>query len=185
VSPGYFRTTGSRFTRELELRMALGAEGSHVFRLVASHALALTGVGVVMGAAAGLALTRLIGNLLYKVNPRDPVAFGSAFMVMAIASLAACLLLGAQREPIPRGCCETDSLHPLDTFRTVTQLDKLCALTQKSTFNSWYLFHGQSYSGQNSFAPMQPLVPGTPLRATASTISSKAERVRSVACSSR
>src|SRR6516225_6990567 len=59
------------------------------------------------------------------------------------------------------------------------------ASPQKSTFNSWYLFHGQPYSGQNSFAPLQPLLPGTPLRTTASAISSKAERVRSVACSSR
>ena len=82
MSPGYFRTTGSRFTRELELRMALGAEGSHVFRLVASHALALTGVGVVMGAAAGLALTRLIGNLLsrnstsqWRISNLQPLSF--------------------------------------------------------------------------------------------------------------
>ena len=37
-------------------------------------------------------LTRLMGNLLYKVSPRDPLAFGSAFVVMAIASLAACFL---------------------------------------------------------------------------------------------
>jgi len=89
---GVMSYTVSQSTRELGLRMALGAEAAHVFRLVASHALALTGLGVVMGAGAALALTRLIGNLLYKVNPRDPVAFGSAFMVMAIASLAACLL---------------------------------------------------------------------------------------------
>jgi ABC-type lipoprotein release transport system permease subunit len=37
-------------------------------------------------------LTRLLGNLLYKVSPRDPLAFGSAFVVMAVASLAACFL---------------------------------------------------------------------------------------------
>jgi putative ABC transport system permease protein len=57
-----------------------------------SHALALTGGGVVIGVGAALALTRLIGNLLYKVNPHDPLAFGSAFVVMTSASLAACLL---------------------------------------------------------------------------------------------
>jgi len=82
----------SQSTRELGLRMALGADASHVFRLVASHALALTGGGVVIGAGAALALTRLIGNLLYKVNPHDPLAFGSACVVMTGASLAACLL---------------------------------------------------------------------------------------------
>jgi putative ABC transport system permease protein len=37
-------------------------------------------------------LTRLIGNLLFKVNPRDPLAFGVAFVVMTVASLAACFL---------------------------------------------------------------------------------------------
>jgi ABC-type antimicrobial peptide transport system permease subunit len=52
----------------------------------------LTAAGVLLGVAASLALTRLIGNLLYKVNPRDPLAFGSAFAVMTIVSLAACLM---------------------------------------------------------------------------------------------
>jgi ABC-type antimicrobial peptide transport system permease subunit len=57
-----------------------------------SHGLALTAAGVVLGAAAALGLTRLIGDLLYKVSPRDPLTFGSAFVVMMIASLAACFL---------------------------------------------------------------------------------------------
>jgi len=49
-----------------------------------------------------LALTRLLGNLLYKVSPRDPLAFGSALAVMTIASLAACFLprVGGPRAPI-------------------------------------------------------------------------------------
>jgi len=54
--------------------------------------LALTGAGVLLGAATALLLTRLLGNLLYKVSPRDPVAFGCAFAVMALVSVAACLL---------------------------------------------------------------------------------------------
>ena len=82
----------SQSTRELGLRMALGARASDVLRLVMSHGLALSAGGVLLGAVAALLLTRLIGNLLYKVSPRDPVAFGSAFIVMTIASLAACLL---------------------------------------------------------------------------------------------
>ncbi|HME07346.1 MAG TPA: FtsX-like permease family protein [Bryobacteraceae bacterium] len=79
-------------TRELGLRMALGAGSSHLLRLVMSHGLALTAGGVVLGAAAALALTRLMGTLLYNVSPRDPLAFGSACVVMAIAALAACFL---------------------------------------------------------------------------------------------
>ncbi len=82
----------SQSTRELGLRMALGAGASDLLRLVLSRGLALTGAGVLLGAATALLLTRLLGNLLYKVSPRDPLAFGCAFAVMALVSVAACLL---------------------------------------------------------------------------------------------
>jgi len=82
----------SQSTRELGLRMALGAGTSNLLRLVMSRGLALTAGGVLLGAAAALALTRLLGNLLYNVSPRDPLAFVSSFVVMTIASLAACFL---------------------------------------------------------------------------------------------
>jgi ABC-type antimicrobial peptide transport system permease subunit len=89
---GVMSYTVSQRTRELALRMALGASTSNVLRLVLSHGIALTAAGVVLGLAAALSLTRLMGNLLYNVSPRDPLAFGSAFAVMAIAALAACFL---------------------------------------------------------------------------------------------
>jgi ABC-type antimicrobial peptide transport system permease subunit len=54
--------------------------------------LALMAAGVVIGAAVALGLTRLLGNLLYQVSPRDPLAFASAFAVMTVAALAACFL---------------------------------------------------------------------------------------------
>lgn len=82
----------SQSTRELGLRMALGAGASNVLRLVISRGLALMLGGVLLGAAVALGLTRLLGNLLYRVSPRDPLAFGAAFAVMTIASLAACFL---------------------------------------------------------------------------------------------
>src|SRR3989449_3360170 len=82
----------SQSTRELGLRMALGAGASNLLRLVLSRGLALTGAGVLLGAAAALLLTRLLGNLLYQVSPRDPLAFGSAFAVMTVTALAACFL---------------------------------------------------------------------------------------------
>jgi len=82
----------SQSTRELGLRMALGADASNLLRLVVSRGLVLMAGGVLLGAAVALALTRLLGNLLYKVSPRDPLAFGSALAVMTIASLAACFL---------------------------------------------------------------------------------------------
>jgi predicted permease len=82
----------SQSTRELGLRMALGADASNLLRLVMWRGLALTAGGVVLGATVALGLTRLLGSLLYKVSPRDPLAFGSAFVVMVIAALAACFL---------------------------------------------------------------------------------------------
>src|ERR1700724_2141380 len=96
----------SQSTRELGLRMALGATPSHLLRLVMSRGLALTAAGIVGGTAVALASTRLLGYLLYDVSPRDPLSFGSAFLVITLASLAACFL------PAWRAT-RTDPLHAL------------------------------------------------------------------------
>jgi predicted permease len=82
----------SQSSPELGLRMALGAAAPDLLRLVMSFGLTLTAAGVGVGAAAALGLTRLLGYLLYGVSPRDPLAFASAFLVMAASAMAACLL---------------------------------------------------------------------------------------------
>ena len=89
---GVMSYTVSQSKRELGLRVALGATPAHLLRLVISNGLVLTAAGVVLGAAAALVTTRLLGYMLYKVSPRDPLSFGSAFGVIAVASVAACLL---------------------------------------------------------------------------------------------
>jgi len=89
---GVMAATVSQHTRELALRMALGAGRPDLLRLVMFKGLALTAGGVILGLGAAFEATRLMGYLLYKVNPRDPLAFGAAFVVIAIASLAACLV---------------------------------------------------------------------------------------------
>jgi macrolide transport system ATP-binding/permease protein len=92
----------SQSTRELGLRMALGAGESNLLRLVMSRGLGLTAGGVLLGTVAALTLTRLLGNLLYKVSPRDPLAFGSALVIMLIVAIAACFLpawRAAQTDP--------------------------------------------------------------------------------------
>ena len=89
---GVMSYTVSQSTRELGLRMALGAHTSGLFRLVISRGLALTFGGIFLGVALALGLTRLLGYLLYKVSPYDPVAFGYAFLVLTIVSLIACFL---------------------------------------------------------------------------------------------
>ena len=82
----------SQSTRELGLRMALGAAPSHLLRLVMSRGVTLTAGGVALGAGAALLLTRLLGYLLYQVSPRDPLSFGLAFAVMIVAAMAASLV---------------------------------------------------------------------------------------------
>jgi len=84
--------TVSQGIHEFGLRMALGAGTKDLLKLVMSRGVRLTATGIMIGAAAGMMLTRLMGSLLYKVSPRDPLAFGLAFLVITIASLAACFL---------------------------------------------------------------------------------------------
>ncbi|HJS99291.1 MAG TPA: ABC transporter permease [Terriglobales bacterium] len=88
---GVMSYTVSQSTRELGLRMALGAGASNLLRVVISRGLALTAIGILIGTAAALALTRLMGDLLYNVSPYDPRAFGLALAVMTSATITACL----------------------------------------------------------------------------------------------
>ncbi|HET6930736.1 MAG TPA: ABC transporter permease [Candidatus Acidoferrum sp.] len=89
---GVMSYTVSQSTRELGLRMALGAGASNVLRLVLSRGLLLTTIGTISGIVLALLLTRLLGGLLYHISPRDPLAFVSALVVITIASFAACFL---------------------------------------------------------------------------------------------
>ena len=82
----------SQSTREFGVRIALGADAGDVLRLIFSRGLRLTTIGLIIGAVAALLLTRLMENLLYKVSPRDPLAFASAFVIMTVVALAACFL---------------------------------------------------------------------------------------------
>jgi putative ABC transport system permease protein len=82
----------SQSTREFGVRIALGADVGDVLRLIFSQRLRLTTIGLIIGTVAALLLTRLMENLLYKVSPRDPLAFASAFVIMTVVALAACFL---------------------------------------------------------------------------------------------
>jgi len=89
---GVMSSAVSQSTREFGLRLALGATASDLRRLVLSRGLALSGAGVAVGVVAAVQSTRLLGNLLYDVSPRDLTVFSLAFLVMAAASLIACLV---------------------------------------------------------------------------------------------
>ena len=82
----------SQSTRELGMRMALGAGARDILRLVLSRGLRLTIAGIVVGAVAAFVLTRLIGNLLYKVSPNDPIAYSVALVILIVVALFACLV---------------------------------------------------------------------------------------------
>ncbi len=76
-------------TREIGLRMALGARSTAVLGQVLKSGLVLTSVGLVVGLASSLALTRLIGSLLYETSPTDPVTVaGISLLLLAVAAVA-------------------------------------------------------------------------------------------------
>ena len=89
---GVISYTVSQRTHEIGIRVALGARGSHVLRLVVGQgmALALAGVGVGLAAAAGL--TRLMSTLLFGVSPTDAPTFVVVAVLLSGVALAACIV---------------------------------------------------------------------------------------------
>ena len=77
-------------THEIGIRMALGASRVDVLRLVLSQGLWLTGIGLALGLAFALGLTRLIARLLYGIGANDPVTVASVVMLLGAMSLLAC-----------------------------------------------------------------------------------------------
>ncbi|HEY2012825.1 MAG TPA: ABC transporter permease, partial [Bryobacteraceae bacterium] len=82
----------SRRTQEIGIRVALGAAHSDVLRLVVGRGLGLIAMGLALGVAASLALTRLIGSLLYGVTSTDWVSFAGAALTLAAVAFLACLM---------------------------------------------------------------------------------------------
>jgi len=77
-------------TREIGIRMALGARGSDVLKLALGRGLALTIAGLVVGLAGAWGLTRLMNKLLYGVTPTDPLTFICASLLLVSIALLAC-----------------------------------------------------------------------------------------------
>jgi predicted permease len=79
----------ARRTREIGIRMALGAEPRGIVRMVLKEAITLLGVGLVSGALLAWFLVGSAGKLLYGLPPRDPASFVGAALVLTVAVLAA------------------------------------------------------------------------------------------------
>jgi predicted permease len=79
-------------TREIGIRVALGARRTDVLRLVLGHGLKMACIGVVIGLAASLGLTRLMANMLYGVSATDPLTFAGVAILLTLVALAACYI---------------------------------------------------------------------------------------------
>lgn len=79
----------SRRTREIGVRMTLGAQRTDVLGLVVRHAVAMTVVGVVLGAISAAVLTRLLATFLFEVRPLDPATFALAAVALVGVALLA------------------------------------------------------------------------------------------------
>jgi len=82
----------ARRTHELGVRMALGAQKGEILKMIMGHGLRLTLLGLAIGAAGALALTRLMTNLLYGVRPSDPLTFIVVSLLLALVALLACYI---------------------------------------------------------------------------------------------
>jgi len=79
----------SRRMKELGIRVALGARTKHVISAAVGRAIVLLGVGSLVGLLSGVFASRLLGQIVYQANPRDPVVVVSAVLTMALLGLAA------------------------------------------------------------------------------------------------
>ena len=79
----------SQRTREVGVRMALGATSLEVLRLIVSNGVALVAAGLFLGVVGATVTTRMLGALVFGVSPLDPVAFGTAALTLVVVAVAA------------------------------------------------------------------------------------------------
>jgi putative ABC transport system permease protein len=97
----------SQRTREIGIRMALGATHRQVRNLFVRHGLMLAGIGVVCGVAAAIPLTRLMSALLFKVSPLDPLTYAAVSIGLVAAALLASYL----------PACRATRIAPVEALR--------------------------------------------------------------------
>jgi predicted permease len=79
-------------TREIGVRIALGAQWRDVLKLILKSGMFLVTTGLIIGLAGALTLTRLMTSLLFEVSPADPLTFGAVALCVILATLLACYI---------------------------------------------------------------------------------------------
>jgi putative ABC transport system permease protein len=77
-------------TREIGIRMALGAERDSILKLVVRQGMSLVFVAVVLGVGGALAAAQVLSSLLFGISPRDPLTYGVVTVTLVVAALVAC-----------------------------------------------------------------------------------------------
>jgi len=78
--------------QELGIRMALGAGGGQMLKLVVGQGMKLTGIGALVGLAAAFGLTRVLAGLLFGVKSTDPLTYAAVTLILCAVALLACLI---------------------------------------------------------------------------------------------
>jgi ABC-type antimicrobial peptide transport system permease subunit len=104
---GVISYTVSQRTREVGIRMALGAQTAELTRMFVSHGLLLAAVGIVIGLGTAMILTRLMRTLLFKTSPLDPVTY------LAVASGLVLIAMLASYVPARRAT----TVNPVEALR--------------------------------------------------------------------
>jgi predicted permease len=79
-------------TREIGIRMAMGAQPGRVLQLVVGQGMRLAGAGLILGLIVAFAAMRVLGSLLFGVSSHDPLTFGAVSLVLALAAALACYI---------------------------------------------------------------------------------------------
>ena len=79
-------------TREIGIRVALGAQSADVIRLLLMQGMKLTVIGIVFGLLGAVAISRLLAAVLIDLSPFDPLAFGGVAVFLSVVALLACYL---------------------------------------------------------------------------------------------
>jgi putative ABC transport system permease protein len=89
---GIMAHTVAQRTREIGIRMALGASLRQIVALIARQAIPLVALGLLLGLSGALVLTRLLSDLLWQVTPTDPLTFTMVALLLLLVASVACVV---------------------------------------------------------------------------------------------